>query len=202
MSLVHFHFLDTKREALLPVGEHDSKSLAEPVLCKTGILGPCGRQRIRFARDRLELRQSLRGKQGVARYLFHNGLGKSVPACCSGCGQIEKSGCKLALRPALEWSSTACIIGVWRSTQNDLATAHELAFTPFGELHLAASWMASFLRRRCQRIGQRLSDLVSEHVTKARTLLVTKVRTLLVTKVRLLPARHGILFVGYVEASI
>jgi hypothetical protein len=61
-------------------------------------------------------------------------------------------------------------------------------------LHLAASWMASFLRRRCQRIGQRLSDLVSEHVTKARTLLVTKVRPL--------PARHGILFVGYVEASL
>ena len=67
-----FHFFDTEREPLLPVGELDSKSLAEPIPCKTGILGPYGRQWILFARDRLELRQSLRGKQGVARYT--NGL--------------------------------------------------------------------------------------------------------------------------------
>jgi glycosyltransferase involved in cell wall biosynthesis len=61
-------------------------------------------------------------------------------------------------------------------------------------LRSAVSWIAIFLRRRWQRVGQRLSSLVPEFVTKARTLLGIKVRPL--------PARRGILFVGYVEAGL
>jgi len=61
-------------------------------------------------------------------------------------------------------------------------------------LHLAASWIAIFLCRRWQRVGQRLSSLIPEFVTKACTLLAIKVRPL--------PAQRGILFVGYVEAGL
>ena len=59
-------------------------------------------------------------------------------------------------------------------------------------LHSVASWIAISFRRLGQR--GRLNLLGSEFVTKARTLLGIPVRPL--------PARRGILFVGYVEASL
>lgn len=61
-------------------------------------------------------------------------------------------------------------------------------------LHSAASWIAIFLRSRWHRVGQRLSSLVPEYLTKVRILLGIKIRPL--------PARRGILFVGYVEAGL
>src|ERR1019366_2108964 len=77
-ALARFHFLDTEREPLLPVGELDAKSLAYPVHCKTGILGPCGRQRVLFARDRFELGPGVPREKGVTRCRLPNCLWQSL----------------------------------------------------------------------------------------------------------------------------